>query len=72
MGNKDSRPNRKVNSELKKEKQQAQKIKKILLLGANNSGKTTIFKQIQQIYGDGFDEKGCATGYIQSAMIYRL
>ena len=30
---------------------------KILLLGTSNSGKTTIFKQLQEIFGDGFDER---------------
>ena len=30
---------------------------KILLLGYGSSGKTTIFRQLQNIFGEGFDER---------------
>jgi len=32
-------------------------IKKLLLLGSGNSGKSTFFKQLVQIHGEGFNEK---------------
>merc|ERR1719474_217874 len=42
---------RHYNSQLKKEKSEAQRVKKILFLGSGGSGKSTIFKQLRQIYG---------------------
>ena len=35
---------------------QDQKANKVLLLGAGNAGKTTLFKQLQYIYDDGFGD----------------
>ena len=32
-------------------------VKKLLLLGSGNSGKSTFFKQLLQIHGEGFTEK---------------
>jgi len=42
-----------MSAEMKKEQQ----IHKLLLLGAGESGKSTIFKQMRSIYGPGFSEE---------------
>jgi GTPase SAR1 family protein len=40
-----------------KEAKQQQSARKILLLGAGDSGKSTLFKQMKAIYGDGINEE---------------
>uniref|UniRef100_A0A7S2WF76 Guanine nucleotide-binding protein subunit alpha n=1 Tax=Mucochytrium quahogii TaxID=96639 RepID=A0A7S2WF76_9STRA len=42
-----------INSEMKKDEQ----ILKLLLLGTGDSGKTTIFKQMRILYGEGYSEE---------------
>jgi len=46
-----------LNKELVQDKQQDKEVKKLLLLGAGSSGKTTFFKQLKCIHGDGFSVK---------------
>ena len=52
---------------LLRENQQQEEIHKLLLLGAGQSGKSTLFKQMISIYGDGFPDEERA-GYV--AIIY--
>ena len=48
----ESRNNSPLDIDLRKERIQANGTKKILLLGSGGSGKSTIFKQLRQIYGE--------------------
>jgi GTPase SAR1 family protein len=43
--------------EFKKEKKKAKRVIKLLFLGPGGSGKSTIFKQMQQLYGAGFQKE---------------
>mmetsp|Transcript_7302 Transcript_7302/g.11108 ORF Transcript_7302/g.11108 Transcript_7302/m.11108 type:complete len:359 (-) Transcript_7302:319-1395(-) len=45
-----------VDRQLKKERKKDGDIHKMLLLGAGQSGKSTVFKQMTSIYGEGFPE----------------
>jgi len=60
MGGKESTPNdskarsRQVEESLMSDQQQDRMINKLLLLGAGESGKSTLFKQMITIYGKGF------------------
>jgi len=45
-----------LDGKMQKEHSQDQQINKLLLLGAGESGKSTLFKQMIQIYGKGFPE----------------
>lgn len=49
--------NEKLNAQLYKEKTKDAEIIKLLLLGAGESGKSTLFRQMIRLYGSGFNEK---------------
>ncbi|GBG34906.1 Guanine nucleotide-binding protein subunit alpha [Hondaea fermentalgiana] len=46
-----------INQELRKAKKAQDQVLKLLLLGAGSSGKSTIFKQMQILYGEGYSEE---------------
>jgi len=46
-----------LNQNVQQQREVDSSIKKLLLLGAGDSGKSTLFKQVITIYGDGFKEK---------------
>jgi GTPase SAR1 family protein len=46
-----------VSSEIEADRLKDRQVKKLLLLGAGGSGKSTLFKQMQNILGDGFTEQ---------------
>lgn len=50
-----------IESQNLKDRQKERQIKKLLLLGAGESGKSTFFKQITSIYGRGYDDDERAT-----------
>ena len=61
MGCCDSSPekekNKSVGKELTFDKKQDQNCKKLLFLGSGGSGKSTLFKQLRTIHGEGFLDK---------------
>eukprot|EP01084_Bolivina_argentea_P157187 273925_1 len=61
MGCCDSSPEKKQNSRVGKElgagKKEDQNVKKLLFLGSGGSGKSTLFKQLRTIHGEGFMDK---------------
>jgi len=74
-----SNPNAKAHAQIVVQMKTEEKVdlttKKLLLLGAGSSGKSTIFKQLKCIHGDGFDDQerdecihiirqNCVTGII--------
>jgi guanine nucleotide-binding protein subunit alpha len=46
-----------VDRAIKKAEQEEQEVSKLLLLGAGDSGKSTLFKQMKLLYGKGFPEQ---------------
>lgn len=60
--------------DLKRDRKQAQKVHKLLLLGTGNSGKSTFFKQLTQIHGAGFaeDDFNAASKHIQDAVVVQM
>jgi len=63
---------RAIMEEQKRQQKEDEMKIKLLLLGAGESGKSTIFKQIKKIYGDGFtpDEQQLFTNVIYSNIIF--
>ena len=53
---------RQIDKELRKDASM-QKPTKLLLLGAGESGKSTVFKQMKIVYGDGFSEANLKGGW---------
>jgi GTPase SAR1 family protein len=64
----DKRHNDDIDDQLNEDRQKNEEIHKLLLLGAGESGKSTLFKQMIHIYGPGWSDKEKRT-YI--AIIYR-
>jgi GTPase SAR1 family protein len=64
----------KLNVQLKHSSNADQRIHKLLLLGSGESGKTTLFKQIQTIYGDGLspDDLKSSRGYVYQNVVQAL
>lgn len=54
---------RQIDREMLDEEQKQKAINKLLLLGAGDSGKSTLFKQMRCIYGSGYSEKERKTFY---------
>eukprot|EP01083_Nonionella_stella_P024498 67599_1 len=56
------------------DKRDADQTYKLLLLGTGNSGKSTFFKQLSQIHGQGFqdDEYNTASKHIQDAVVVQM
>ncbi|ETO00838.1 hypothetical protein RFI_36602, partial [Reticulomyxa filosa] len=63
-----------VQQELEADKVVASKRFKLLLLGAGNIGKSTFFKQLCQIHGEGLDEDDKLHGarYIHDSIIHQM
>jgi len=49
--------NKRIEDDLKADHGKEEKVNKLLLLGAGESGKSTLFKQMITLYGKGFTEK---------------
>eukprot|EP00457_Paulinella_chromatophora_P006181 gb/GEZN01006199.1/.p1 GENE.gb/GEZN01006199.1/~~gb/GEZN01006199.1/.p1 ORF type:complete len:391 (-),score=45.30 gb/GEZN01006199.1/:300-1472(-) len=61
---KEIKRNAQVADRLKKDQADESKVFKLLLLGAGESGKSTLLKQMVQIYGDGFDKDEQRSPYV--------
>eukprot|EP00823_Brevimastigomonas_motovehiculus_P000017 TRINITY_DN1004_c2_g1_i1.p1 TRINITY_DN1004_c2_g1~~TRINITY_DN1004_c2_g1_i1.p1 ORF type:complete len:359 (-),score=68.04 TRINITY_DN1004_c2_g1_i1:653-1729(-) len=53
---KEKEKSKELEAKMTKDHQQEQQVNKLLLLGAGESGKSTLFKQMISIYGKGFPE----------------
>ena len=51
--------NRIIDDELEQDREKAKKEIKLLLLGAGESGKSTIVKQMRIIHGNGYSREEC-------------
>ena len=73
-GGEEAAQSRRYDNELREAKAKAKKIHKLLLLGTGNSGKSTFFKQLTQIHGEGFqqEEYQSAAKHIQDAMVVQM
>ncbi|ETO12496.1 trimeric G-protein alpha o subunit [Reticulomyxa filosa] len=63
-----------VSRELNEDKTEDDKIMKLLFLGSGGSGKSTFFKQLKTVHGDGFEEtdKQQFKEYIQAQIIEQM
>eukprot|EP01083_Nonionella_stella_P043660 117819_1 len=63
-----------ITKELRNDKDDVCKIKKILFLGSGGAGKSTLFKQLKQIHGQGFSEedKREFRGHIHNQIISQM
>ena len=60
MGNRQSeqeKANRRLDRELKRDKRKHPGIRKLLILGDGNTGKSAIFKQFRSLHGSGFSRE---------------
>ncbi|CEO98656.1 unnamed protein product (mitochondrion) [Plasmodiophora brassicae] len=48
---------REIDVDVERTQQQASRVKKLLLLGAGESGKSTLYRQMKRIYGVGFSKQ---------------
>lgn len=64
----------KLNQQLKASANVEQRVHKLLLLGSGESGKSTLFKQIQTIYGDGLttDDLRSSRGSVYQNIVQAL
>jgi len=53
----DAKQDKAIANQMQKDHTASQKVLKLLLLGAGESGKSTLFKQMNQIYGKGFTDE---------------
>ena len=53
----DSAKNQQIDKLYLKDKKKDEQVNKILFLGSGGSGKSTIFKQLRAIYGNGYNEE---------------
>ncbi|ETO32033.1 ODoRant response abnormal family member (odr-3) [Reticulomyxa filosa] len=57
LGSPRDNKDREVQREIEKDKAQEARVHKLLLLGAGGSGKSTFFKQLKQLHGDGYSAR---------------
>jgi len=53
----DAKQDKAIANQMQKDQSAAQKVLKLLLLGAGESGKSTLFKQMNHIFGKGFTDE---------------
>eukprot|EP01084_Bolivina_argentea_P231396 390249_1 len=70
----DSSEDKRLNKELRNEGREDKYVKKLLFLGSGGSGKSTIFKQLRKIHGDGWskDDRITFTDHIHAQIIDQM
>jgi GTPase SAR1 family protein len=71
---KEEKTNKALETEMERDKNKDRSINKLLLLGAGESGKSTLFKQLISIYGKGFpeEERKVYTNFVHYNLILSL